>query len=319
MYGSLRNSIARPLAFVTGALCLASLLACAGRWSWACDLLVNFRTQYAAMLCVAFALALAFRRFGLAAVAASAFALDAWPTVGALAGSAAASAPAPGARAVRVVAFNVNIGNDGLPAIARYLDSLQPDVVVLEELSPANAEKLAGLVPGLRYQYLAANRDIWGVVILSRWPLLAPGRAFRDGVAFAARVDVDLGDRKFRLYGAHLNWPLVSASAQVRDAQLVAVGREIAACPHACVIVGDFNVTPWSSHYRDVLDMPGVRDCAAGRGLLNSWPASLPAALRIRIDQCLVSGAVGVADVRVGESAGSDHLATINDLMIGGS
>jgi hypothetical protein len=38
--------------------------------------------------------------------------------------------------------------------------------------------------------------------------------------------------------------------------------------------------------------------------------------LRIRIDQCIVSGAVGIADVRVGQSAGSDHFATINDLSV---
>jgi endonuclease/exonuclease/phosphatase (EEP) superfamily protein YafD len=83
------------------------------------------------------------------------------------------------------------------------------------------------------------------------------------------------------------------------------------------VVVGDFNVTPWSSHFRDVLEVPGVRDCAAGRGHLTTWPSGLPALLRIRIDQCLAAGAVGVVDVRVGESVGSDHLATVNDLVIG--
>ncbi|HYJ42072.1 MAG TPA: endonuclease/exonuclease/phosphatase family protein [Steroidobacteraceae bacterium] len=61
---------------------------------------------------------------------------------------------------------------------------------------------------------------------------------------------------------------------------------------------------------------PGVRDCAAGHGWLPTWNSGLPSALRIRIDQCLVSGAVSVADVHVRESVGSDHYATINDLSI---
>ena len=43
----------------------------------------------------------------------------------------------------------------------------------------------------------------------------------------------------------------------------------------------------------------------------------LPAVLRIRIDQCLVAGAVIVANVQIGDSVGSDHFATINDLSIG--
>jgi len=94
------------------------------------------------------------------------------------------------------------------------------------------------------------------------------------------------------------------------------LSRELATCQGACVLVGDFNVTPWSSHYRDLLKVPGARDCAAGRGWQATWNSDLPAVLRIRIDHCIASGAVGIADVRVGQSVGSDHFATINDLSV---
>ena len=307
--------IARPLAFATGAPCLATLLAYGGRWSWACELLVNFRTHYALLLGLALVVAAALRHWRTAGIAAVGLAFNIWPMYGAVFGAGAP--PVPNARAVRVVAFNVNISNGNLPGIAAYLESRQVDVAVLEELSPVNADRLAALLPALPHRYLAQNEDIWGVVILSRWPLIAPQPAMRDGVQFAARADVDLGDRKFRLYGAHFNWPVMPAPARVRNAQLRALGRELAECPHACVVVGDFNATPWSSHFRDLLN-PGVHDCAAGRGLQGTWSSRLPALLRIRIDQCLVAGAVSVADVRVGGSVGSDHLATINDLLIGG-
>jgi endonuclease/exonuclease/phosphatase (EEP) superfamily protein YafD len=43
----------------------------------------------------------------------------------------------------------------------------------------------------------------------------------------------------------------------------------------------------------------------------------LPATLRIRIDHCLIAGAAAVTDVRVGNSMGSDHFATIDDPLIG--
>jgi endonuclease/exonuclease/phosphatase (EEP) superfamily protein YafD len=307
--------VARPLAFATGAVCLATLLAYGGRWSWACELLVNFRTHYALLLSLALIIAAALRHWRIAGVAAMGLALNVWPMYGAFFGPG--TPPASNARAVRVAAFNVNITNDDLPGIAAYLESLAVDVAVLEELSPANADRLAALLPRLPHRYLAENEDIWGVVILSRWPLIAPQPATRDGQRFAVRADVDLGDRKFRLYGAHLNWPVMPAPARVRNAQLRALGRELAECPQACVVVGDFNVTPWSSHFRDLLT-PGVHDCAAGRGLLGTWSSGLPALLRIRIDQCLVAGAVTVAGVRVGESVRSDHFATVNDLLIGG-
>lgn len=291
------------------------LLSYGGRWSWFCELLVNFRTHYVLLLGISLVIAVAIRRWGIAGVAALALAFNSWPLGSAY--LAPETRPAPSnARAVRVAAFNVNIANEDLADIAAYLDSLAADVVVLEELTPTEkAQQLAALLPGLPHRYLAEPDGIWGVMILSRWPLLSPQVDTRDGVPLAARADVDLGDRKFRIHGAHLFWPLLPRTARTRNAQLEALGRELAACPHACVAVGDFNVTPWSSHFRGLLG-PGVRDCAAGRGLLTTWHSSLPAVLRIRIDQCLVAGAASVVDVRVGESVGSDHFATVNELLI---
>ena len=304
------------MAFATGVVCLATLVAYGGRWFWLCEMLVNFRTHFALLLSLALVIAVAFRHWSIAGAAAIGLALNVCPMYGAFAGPA--TPPASNARTVRVAEFNVNIANDNMPGIAAYLESQAADVVVLEELSPANADRLAALLPRLPHRYLAEHEGVWGVVILSRWPLIAPQPATQDGVRFAARADVDLGDRKFRLYGAHLNWPVIPDTASVRNAQLQALGRELAECPHACVVVGDLNVTPWSSHFRDVLKNKGVRDCTAGRGLIGTWPSGLFAVLRIRIDQCLVAGAVSVADVRVGENVGSDHFAMINDLLIGG-
>jgi endonuclease/exonuclease/phosphatase (EEP) superfamily protein YafD len=310
-------SMAGILARLTGALFIATLISFTGRWLWAGEMLVNFRTHFVLCFLLALAVALATRRWRVAGVAVIGLALNVWPMR--VAFFPPAPQPLANARAVRVAAFNVHVTNESLADIAAYLDSLAADVVVLAELTPTErAEQLANLLPKLPHRYLAENDGLWGVAILSRWPLIAPQPATRDGVRFAARADVDLGDRIFRLYGAHLIWPVMPETARIRNSQLRALGRELAECPGACVVVGDFNVTPWSSHFRDLLQAPGVQDCAAGRGLLTTWSSRLPAMLRIRIDQCLVAGAVSVADVRVGESVESDHFATVNNLVIGG-
>ena len=315
MLGVPRNPIVRPLIFGVSVVCLATLLAYGGRWSWACELLVNFRTHFALLLVLALAVAMSIRGWAIAAVAAVGIALNVWPMYGAFFGNSAP--PAPNARALRIVEFNVNIANGDLRGIAAYLDSLSADVAVLTELSPANAERLAALLPGLSQRYIAEPDGVWGVVIFSRWPIMDPQPAKQGEVIYAARADLDLGDRQLRLYAAHLNWPVIPATEAVRNAQLQALGRALSECTRACIAVGDFNVTPWSSHFRDVLKNPGVHDCAAGRGLHGTWNSSFPALLRIRIDQCLVAGAVSIAGTRVGESVGSDHLATISDLRIG--
>jgi endonuclease/exonuclease/phosphatase (EEP) superfamily protein YafD len=308
--------IARPLAFGTGVLCLATLLAYGGRWSWACELLVNLRTHLALLLILALVIAAVLRHWRIAGVAAAGLALNVWPMYGTIIGPN--TPPAAGGRVVRVVAFNVQVGNANLVGIANYLDSLAPDVVVLEEVTASSIERLVPLLPQLSHHFVAVDEGVRGVLILSRWPLDAPALVTRGNVMYGARADVDLGDRKFRLYGVHLNWPVVMAAERTRNEQLGALGRELAECQGPCVAVGDFNVTPWSSHFRDVVKGPGVRDCAAGHGWLPTWNSGLPSALRIRIDQCVANAAMGVANVLVGRSAGSDHFATINDLSISG-
>ena len=52
--------------FVLGA-CASTLLACGGRWLWPCELLVNFRTQYALALGLALVVAASTRHWRVAA------------------------------------------------------------------------------------------------------------------------------------------------------------------------------------------------------------------------------------------------------------
>ena len=158
-----------------------------------------------------------------------------------------------------------------------------------------------------------------------------------DGGATVTRHLIEVGYRRIGFVGARMDprsqrrlagYRAAMQAAELYDPRLVittpipssvSLGRELSQCPGACVAVGDFNVTPWSSRYRDLLKTPGVRDCAANRGWLPTWNSGLPALLRIRIDQCLTSGALEVADVRVGEAVGSDHFATINGLYLSGA
>jgi len=310
----LRVKLEKPLTFATGLVWLAALLAYGGRWSWFCELLVNFRTHCSLVFALLVVIAVLARHWPLAGVAALGLALNLWPMVGVVRDSS--PPPATDARPVRVVEFNVYMLNRDLDGIAAYLDSLAPDVVVLEEVTTASADRLVKLLPRLGHRYLVVDEGVRGVVILSRWPLIGPQRLDKDGMMFGARADVDLGDRRIRLYGLHLSWPVLPDAEATRNAQLALLGRLLADCRGACAAVGDFNTTPWSSHFRELLKDSGFRDCAAGRGFKPTWPSWLPAPLRIRIDQCLANQAVSVASLRVGEGAGSDHLATINDWSV---
>jgi endonuclease/exonuclease/phosphatase (EEP) superfamily protein YafD len=305
--------ITRPLAFVTALVGLSSLLAFGGRWSWACELLVNFRTHFALLLGLCLIVAVATRHWRLAGIAGLGLALNLWPMQHVY----AARAPSPpGATPVRVIAFNVHVTNRDVEGVARHLSSLSPDAVVLEEVTPASANRLVELLPQFPHRYAVIHEGVRGVLLLSRWPLADAQPVVHRGRPYGLRADLQIGDRTLRLFGLHLDWPLFPGPARVRNGQLVALAGELARCSGHCIVVGDFNTTPWSSHLRALIANSRFSDCASGRGFLPTWPSFLPALLRIRIDHCLASPAVSIADVQVGAAAGSDHFVTINDLLI---
>ena len=68
-------------------------------------------------------------------------ALNLWPMHDAFAGSR--SPPVAGARSVRLVSFNVHVANGDMARVAAYLESLQADIVVFQEMTRANADRLS--------------------------------------------------------------------------------------------------------------------------------------------------------------------------------
>jgi endonuclease/exonuclease/phosphatase (EEP) superfamily protein YafD len=116
------------------------------------------------------------------------------------------------------------------------------------------------------------------------------------------------------LLGVHLHWPLSGWSSRLRNEELRSIAAWAREQQDPVLVAGDFNITPWSAHFAELLSRSGLRDCAQGEGLRGSWPAQLPL-FRIRIDHCLASAHFRTVEVRVGPMLRSDHLPVSADLI----
>jgi endonuclease/exonuclease/phosphatase (EEP) superfamily protein YafD len=301
--------LALAAAFAVWAALLAGALA---PQFWLLELLSHFRVQYAALL-LALALALFAtdqRRFAIACVLGSALGLG---SVVAYTGWQSQLTRAS-SNGFRLVTFNVWFRNEDFARVAQYLESTRADAIVLQELTAAEARELGEQLPSYRYSYLGAARP-QGAAVFSRWPIVAAaGVDFGTG-ARGARVELQWRDTAVTLLGVHLHWPLGSHNSHKRNSELAQIAAFARSIDGPLLIGGDFNVTPWSAHFRRVVAESGLADCAAGRGLLPTWPAQF-APMRIRIDQCLASKQWNVVDIRTGPSIGSDHLPTVTDLSL---
>jgi endonuclease/exonuclease/phosphatase (EEP) superfamily protein YafD len=295
------------------ALWCGLLAAMLGRYAWPLDLFANFRVQCTLLFLIVAIVLFALRAPVLGAVAIAGAVVGAIPIVGYM-GVQTARAEA-GSVKFRVITYNTWFRNHDYADMARFLEQMQADVVVLQERDRDDgAQRIASHLSSYPHSFIEPRPH--GVVVLSRWPITAAElMPLTDGPGvLAAHVTLDWNGKPVTVLGAHLHWPLGPASSRMRNAELAGVASFAAAHKEPVIVAGDFNTTPWSQNFRATLERSGLTDSAAGHGLAPSWPSQFPP-VGIRIDHCWISHHWRSVDVRVGPSNGSDHLPLIADLV----
>lgn len=198
----------------------------------------------------------------------------------------------PGAEAtgaeLRVMAFNVLVGNTNADAIAAAVTVGQPDLIAFAELNATMDAKLAERLADT-YPYRTLRRlpgANFGSGIYSRWPLDDLG-SLKTGLGLrSAAADVHTPDGTVRFVALHprSTWldtsSLDAAEASIeenfrgREAQLAAVCGYLDAWGERPVILaGDFNASEFSDAYRCVADRLTDSYREVGRGYGHTWPA----------------------------------------------
>lgn len=213
------------------------------------------------------------------------------------------TAPHSGER-VKVLTHNLYARNRDLPGTAAAVAGSNADIVLLQEVTPGTRALMTG--PGRPYPHATpCPGDRCGLLILSRWPILASGYFLED--ARGRRMGPPLLWARIAAPGGalvaattHYPWPL-PAEAQTDKRRslaqaLVRTNRD------ALILGGDMNLTPWSAAMReqDAAFAPLTRMTRAAF----SWPAQLPL---LPIDQLYAGPDWTRASVERLPATGSDH------------
>ena len=300
---------------------IAMLLGALGRFYWLFELGSHFLVQYLfgfAATAAYFLLRGRWRWFVIAIVLSM---VSAWRLAPYAPLEAKAATAAAGTHQLRIMTINVHASSDRYDLVRAEIERLDPDIVFL----PENTDRwAAGLAPlRARYPYVVDGQSpsVFSLFLFSRIPLMDAAiikLPEPDGFpAIVARVCPG-GTSKdvacVRLVGIHPPPPLSSRIAAERYATLQALPTLIAG-PDAerTVLLGDFNCTPWSPLFRDLLAATGLRDSARGFDLSPTW-ASRWLPFGLKIDHILVGKAITVTSHDVGGEVGSDHYPVIVDL-----
>lgn len=235
---------------------------------------------------------------------------------------------------ISILQFNVNYANPNGKEIAGWINNYatinkninaltaqtQPDIVVLQEVSPEIAAKLTTLEQAYPYKLIAPKSGAFGVAIFSQIPFREQNRQhFPDSwnEYTEIRLHTLLHGIPIALTEVHTVPPVSKLNAAQRNTELAYIAKVVnGVSASGKVLIGDLNITPYSPIFRDLQKDSQLTNVMQGKVISGTWPSFFPALLRLPIDHMLVSENIEVIERRVEKDWDSDHLPVLTTLRI---
>jgi len=218
----------------------------------------------------------------------------------------------------RLTLFYANVlsTNGDHERVLDLINSEQPDVIFLQEVSTHWLAELQTLEADYPFSYTAAREDNFGIAMWSRLPLVAATHIDSPPLGYPTIIATTrMGGADLTLISTHPMVPLGHDNFGARNTQLQSMTEIVAQASGEVLLLGDLNASVWDRHYLQFEASTGLRNARRGNGILPTWPTFMPLAM-IPIDHVLVSSGIGVADIKTGPRIGSDHLPLIVTVVL---
>lgn len=241
--------------------------------------------------------------------------------------------------AFRVVSINLEMRYLGDPQFMAYLESLNADVLVFQETNwrqqlryREKVMKETGPLPGVGpYSSTFLTGELGSLVFFSRHPILESQSIRVDDVCGNGRwgqreilrIKLDVAGKPLTFIALHPESPRSPCRFEARQNYYSTLGMEVARLRREgvdpVIIAGDWNMSPWSAHFSQLLEAGGLK---------TQFPSFMPVITRFffsyslswflgsAVDHIAVSPDVGIANVSLGPDIGSDHVPLIADLIL---
>ncbi len=299
------------LSLIAGAgLAAATLLGFLGRFCWVCDLFSHFRVQYFQLFLVLIGISI-WRRQNRRMVAFILLACLNYAFVLPLYFGKPPVAIEPSARAMLL---NLNASNGNAEEVLNAIRTADPDLLLLEEVTPKWASELNIL--DYPYRVSKPQEGCFGIMLLSKHPLSRTNMVFVGSAGVPSIVaDVYLPQGEISLIGTHPVPPISAEFSKHRNNQLAMLSQLVREQKHPVLLIGDLNASPWSAHFRRLLKDSGLKNSMKHFGFQPSWPSD-NRFFRIPLDHILHSPEILIHRRAVGGNVGSDHLPVIVDFSL---
>ncbi len=291
---------------------LATVLAFFGSTWWLFDFAANFRAHLAVLLLViALAYALVFSK------ATGLFFMAMAIINGLIVLPFYTGSPEPAASAddLTIVSFNVGQRQSIRDITFRWLDTVEPDVVVLVDSTDDWTDAVEMADPYRVQNDLPLDRT-YGITILSRDDLETEVLRVSQVRDVAVRVEAAIASQPVVIYAIQSRPASNESDASLREDYFAEVTRMARSETNPTVVVGDFQSTTWSHAVRNLLSEADLVDSLSGYGLQTTWPAERWAFFRLPYDHLVHSEELTTVDRYLGPSFGVEHRPIVVKLAI---
>lgn len=206
-------------------------------------------------------------------------------------------------KTITVAFLNKLYSNTNYQEIDAVIEQIKPDILGLAEVKEHELEQLATL-KSYPYSYSQKKDRSFSVVLLSKYPLIQNERLLNISQGITATATID--GKTVTIITLHILPPLLPSYYTNRNTDLETLSRYVTTQKtDSYIIMGDFNTSPWSPHYRSFLKKtPMLRPVEKGYGMFLTWGYI---GIRSHIDHFFISDAIAVQSFQTKPIQGSDH------------
>ncbi|MEI6462690.1 MAG: endonuclease/exonuclease/phosphatase family protein [bacterium] len=211
---------------------------------------------------------------------------------------------------LKLAFFNMQFQNTNYMEISNEIKKLDPDILGIAELTPERVGKISAL-NDYPYVVSASNFESKDVAIFSKYKLTHNTSLDSDTNYFISAKTL-IEDKEYNIVVAHPLPPTDQYLLNLGDIVLKKIDDRFKD-PNT-IILGDFNLTPWSERYTDFTsNFSNLVDTSKGKGLNFTW-GDFP--LYLHVDHIWVPNGTQIKEYGVKDKMMSDHNLIFSRVII---
>lgn len=224
----------------------------------------------------------------------------------------------------KVIVYNRHVSLTEHSVVAEWLKMENPDVFVILEAGSSHAAFASkDLKNSYPFQLLYPRKDAFGMIFLSKFPIISTQQIFdnsRDFTNFRLVANILFSNgHDVSFVALHTTPPVSHLFHETRNQELLQTADIIENLSHSSqriIFLGDWNITPYSAYFIDIQRRTNMVNKYSSLLPVSTWPAYLPDMLQIPIDHVLYKGHITLLEKRKGPAMGSDHHPVIATFQI---